>query len=265
MVVGIAFLALILLIVSLSFPSSPTGNAVSSGSSGNNDLVSHPVAQTGACSRAPFDQDPGAKKCGKGCCFATQTCFRGNVCCGPDEVGDGFPGIITYCVKKCDLSKGQTQCGEVCCGKDEICRKQGLDLPGLDPKEHGVCFKPDQINGCNAAKGETACPTQGETKECCAANQVCKVKKVGLSFPPIKIPIWGCSVDLKKNGGCGANTFCQGIGNDFKEHAICCKNPGESCALYPNGQPYCYVFPEKKVAAAGSGFFDRMRSFFGWS
>ncbi|MEK6825237.1 MAG: hypothetical protein AABY00_00450 [Nanoarchaeota archaeon] len=262
-VVGFVLLAFIILIGSLSFPFNYTGNAVASGSSGTTS--SGKSLKEGVCGQAPFDSDPGAKKCGNGCCFSTQTCYKNQVCCGPGETGDGLLGIVTYCKKKCDASKGQTQCGEICCEKGETCKTQGLDLPGFDPKEHGTCFKADQIPACNVAKGETTCPPGGEVKECCAANQVCKVKKLGISFPPIKISIWGCSVDPKKNGGCGADTFCGGTGKEFKDYAVCCKKDKEVCALHPNGQPYCHSPFSKTVAIAGPGFFERVRGFFRWS
>ncbi|MBM3232793.1 hypothetical protein FJZ18_01350 [Candidatus Pacearchaeota archaeon] len=256
-VVGIvALVVALLLIISFLPKSEKTGLAVSSGTG----TMSNPV-KAGACGQAPFSDDPRAQKCGKGCCFSGQSCYKEKVCCNADEDGDSLPGIVYYCKKKCDASKGQMQCGEICCDKNkkEVCKVQGLG-----DKEHGVCLTAKQAEqGCNVAARESACPPKGETIECCTANQECKFKKMGLPGTPgfLKKTIWGCSVIPEK--GCGSDVLCQGTGDEFNEYAICCKN-GDVCAKHPNGQPYCRG--QNKVttssgSGSGDGFFCQV---FGW-
>jgi hypothetical protein len=211
----------------------------------------------------PFSDDPEAKKCGNGCCFSGQVCYKDKVCCNADEKGDSLPSIVYFCKKKCDASKGQIQCGEVCCdkNKEEVCKVQGLG-----DKEHGVCLTAKQAKqGCDVAAGESACPPRGETKECCSINQECKSKKMGIPGTPnfLKKTIWGCSVNPKKSGGCGSDILCQGTGDEFKEYAICCKQ-GNICVHHPNGQPYCREQKTQTVSSgSGSeeGFFCKV---FGW-
>ncbi len=257
----LAFSLVIFILLILSFSNNQTGKAIFSGSSGSGN-----TNVGGACSQAPFANDPKAQLCGKGCCFGGFSCYNDQVCCDEkSEEGDGIAGIIYYCKKKCDINNKMKQCGEVCCDltKGEVCTEQGLF-----GKTHGVCLKAEQAkNGCNIAAGESMCPLKGELKECCTANQDCKSKKLGLAVTPdfLKKTIWGCSVNKNKNEGCGKNTFCQGKEGEFKDYAICC-NPSlhEICANHPNGQPYCYVqktFPDQKKLS----LMNRIRSFFSWS
>ncbi len=257
MIFGLCVLVIFLLIFSFAFRSTSTGNAIGSASGSSSPLVKN------ACEQAPFNTDSNAQLCGKGCCFGDLTCYKDQVCCNADEDGDSAAaGGIYFCKKRCDVTKGQQQCGEVCCDikAGEVCREQGLG-----DSKHGVCLKAEQAkNGCDLKIGESACPPKGETKECCASNQDCKSKYIRIPYTFLGNTIWGCSVNPKKAGGCRSDIFCPGTEGQFKEYAVCCKKGVETCALHPDGQPYCYSQKSQNAKTMVS-WTDSLRSFWGWS
>ena len=130
----VSIIVFLLAVLLISFHT--TGNAVGSGASGSSGSSGR---TDNACGQAPFDSDSGAKICGKGCCFGSQTCYKDEVCCDRvNEVGDSIPQIVYFCTKKCDLKSGQSQCGDVCCNPGEVCALHPDGQPYCYPRQRSV-------------------------------------------------------------------------------------------------------------------------------
>ncbi len=173
------------------------------------------------------DYEPCGSGPGLNCCFK-DNCYKGEICCKPNEEGRSFLGRLYCSPTSCPshlpvLCEADNQ--NVCCPAGSKCIEHSGW--GFDKAE---CGKEE----CNTEDGEHECPPEdgdyfkGGVK-CCKKDQECK--------PDPVYGYWLCQDKDCENG----YTHCQGKKNkkDYTWRKRCCKDGVEVCSWQPNGYPIC--------------------------